>query len=565
MKRGIWIGAVALSLGGTLPNLGAQQAVWHPLQQPPATVRGVASDLPGASLGRPLPVSRGVAPEDESVPRLFPQSYRGATLLAPARVDSGVEPIATVAPPGAVIATSASSLVGTALPVVAPAAPAIAPAVSVPGTVTEQETADLFATDRAAVGGTLPLSPMSADAHGPVVMPVVMPVGNWQEKYSATTPPTPIDAPMFDEPDAMRAPRLYFGAEYLLWWVRPDHAPPLATTGDPQNGALAGRLGRADTVILDNGTLYDRTRSGVRFTAGYSFEESCDTAIEVGGLFLPQTSGKFNASSAQFPILARPFFSLNEGIERVQFIGLPGTASGSLNINSPSELWGLELNGRCQLCCGCDYRIDALAGFRFMSLREQLEIVENVQNAPGGPDPFNGTLVVVRDSFATNNQFYGPQVGIAAQKQFGQFTIDGVFKLAMGVTHEELIIQGSQTFPPGTPNVDPRPGGLYALNSNIGNFSRNRFAVMPEVGAALGYYLTENVQLTLGYNFLYWSSVVRPGDQIDRNIDLTRVPNPDPALKMLGLTPLASPHPAVLFKDSDFWAQGITFGVRFTF
>src|SRR5262249_48023859 len=140
-------------------------------------------------------------------------------------------------------------------------------------------------------------------------------------------------------------------------------------------------------------------------------------------------------------------------------------------------------------------------------------------------DPFNGTHVINTDTLATRNHFYGAQVGIAGQKQWGNLTLDGVLKVALGATHEEVNIQGVQLFPPGTPNVDTRTGGLFALSSNIGNFSRDRFAVVPEIGVTLGWYLTENVQLTVGYNFLYWSSVVRPGEQIDRNLDVNRIPN----------------------------------------
>jgi hypothetical protein len=349
---------------------------------------------------------------------------------------------------------------------------------------------------------------------------------------------------------------LYFDADYLLWWLSRDHAPPLVTTGSPTDGALAGRLGQSDTVTLNNGTVDRSTRSGMRLTAGYAFDDCGDKAVEVSTFFLPQVSDKFIASSATYPVLARPFFSLNEGIERVQFTAFPGVFSGTLRINSPSDVWGLGALARCNWCCGCDYRVDVLVGFRYLDLREQIEILEDVQGVPTNTPPFNNRFLV-RDSFATNNQFYGDQLGIAAQKQFGRFTLDGVFKVSTGVTHQELTIQGSQQSSAGVTSV----GGLYALNSNIGTYSRDRFAVVPELGVTLGWFLTDHVQFTMGYNVMYWSNVVRPGDQIDRNLDVNRIPNfvvtPKPA-------DVPGAHPEVLFKDTDFWAQGLSFGVRFT-
>ncbi|MGG7379585.1 BBP7 family outer membrane beta-barrel protein, partial [Escherichia coli] len=60
-------------------------------------------------------------------------------------------------------------------------------------------------------------------------------------------------------------------------------------------------------------------------------------------------------------------------------------------------------------------------------------------------------------------------------------------------------------------------GGLLALPSNIGNFQRNRFGVVPQVGLKVGYNLTDNLRVYVGYDFLWWCNVVRPGDQIDTN------------------------------------------------
>ena len=54
-----------------------------------------------------------------------------------------------------------------------------------------------------------------------------------------------------------------------------------------------------------------------------------------------------------------------------------------------------------------------------------------------------------------------------------------------------------------------------------------------------------------GYNFMYWSNVVRPGDQIDRNI------NPNLAPVFGGTAGgVGAAAPARLNRETDFWAHG---------
>ena len=60
--------------------------------------------------------------------------------------------------------------------------------------------------------------------------------------------------------------------------------------------------------------------------------------------------------------------------------------------------------------------------------------------------------------------------------------------------------------------------------SNSGSFNRDRFAVVPETDLVLGFRVTPHIKLLIGYSFLYWSNVVRPGDQIDTVIDPRQLP-----------------------------------------
>jgi hypothetical protein len=584
MNRGVFI--VAVALGGFLGELHGQDTVWRPAQRPvppatvrgvsgeqsspPATVRGVSSEQAtplaiargvsseqaGAALGRPMTPTPEAGVGSGQFPRPFPPAYRTALPLAPGPESPGIEPLATVPQPGEVIAASHSR------PVPLPAPTTSDPEETAPG--------DMFAADRNPPSLPLLTAPAGpAPAAPPLPLPPAPePVrpGNWVGTYPTVPPqgPPPGEVPFMPPTDK---PRFYLDAQYLLWWIRRDRAPVLVTTGDAQGGANTnvGALGQADTVVINDGThLTKEPRSGARFYGGYFLDCEDTKAIELGGFFLPTATSRFNLSSAQTGgVITRPFFNLNQNIEFTEQTAFPTISRGSISIRSPSDLYGLEANMLCKLCCGCDYRLDLIGGFRFLSLKESLTIMEDVQHVTGLPNPLNGTRAQVLDSFATRNEFYGGQIGVAGGWRFGKFSIDGRATLAMGDTHQTLVINGSQTFPPGTPNVSPLPGGLLALNSNIGTFTRDRFSVAPELRVGLGYNLTDCVRVSIGYDFLYWSNVIRPGEQIDRGLDITRIPN------IVGLPasilPLSTPRPAVLFKESDFWAQGLVFGLEIFF
>jgi hypothetical protein len=172
---------------------------------------------------------------------------------------------------------------------------------------------------------------------------------------------------------------------------------------------------------------------------------------------------------------------------------------------------------------------------------------------------------LVHDSFHTRNQFNGGEVGLDGQWRFApRWTLGSTVKLAMGSTHEIVNIDGSTTvsnLPLGLQQFNgTQPGGLYALSTNIGRHTANRFAVLPEVAFKIGYNVTPNLQVFVGYDFLFLSSVVRPGEQIDPNVN----PNFIPPLRGPG-TNVGPAQPAVLFNTSNYWAQGLNFGLLYRF
>jgi hypothetical protein len=361
------------------------------------------------------------------------------------------------------------------------------------------------------------------------------------------------DAPIGDGAAGYDSHRFYASGEYLLWWIKSSPMPPLVTTSIP---ASDGILGMPTTTVLFGGSINNEERSGGRFTAGY-WLDSCQTkGIEGSVFFLGQRSVRFSANSNQFPVLARPFFNLNSGTEFSELTASPGLFTGNIAVNSHSRLWRAEANLRGNLCQSCCYRLDLLAGFRYVQLDEGVAIMEDTRALPDAP-LFPGSRFQLLDSFGTRNQFYGGQVGAAAEYRRGPWFVDLRGKVALGGVHQSIDIDGGQVRVLPTGEVLTFKGGLLALPTNIGHFTRDRFAVVPEIGLQVGYQINDNLRVFVGYSFLYLSSVVRPGDQIDRVVDITQIPNfPVPA-RPTGLT-----RPAVSFKDTDFWAQGISFGLE---
>jgi hypothetical protein len=419
----------------------------------------------------------------------------------------------------------------------------------------------LFAVDRLVTSSGLGAAPRTVQASWSP--------GTWtQAPPPAPTPapdaftPAPLEDQSLPFPDVAPLPyRFYASAEYLLWWLKGEHIPPLVTAGSASD-LVPGALGQPGTAVLFGDTsINSGVRSGGRFRVGYWLDPWGQYAVELGGFFLGQQRTRFTASSAFNPVLARPFLAVNTNTQFAQLVALPGTATGNVTVNAPSNFWGAEANLLCNLCCGCNYRVNLLGGFRYLGLNESLAITENVQELPTAPPPFTNARVTVFDRFATLNQFYGGQVGAAATYFWGRLSLGVRGTVALGDTHQVLDIEGSQRIVAANGTVTTANGGLLALSSNSGHFNRDRFTVVPEIGINLGYQVTPRLRAFVGYNFLYWSNVLRPGDQIDTNIDITKIPN----FPVAGAQPTGQNHPGVPFHGTDIWAQGISFGILFTY
>jgi hypothetical protein len=175
---------------------------------------------------------------------------------------------------------------------------------------------------------------------------------------------------------------------------------------------------------------------------------------------------------------------------------------------------------------------------------------------PVGPP----STIVDFDRFRASNHFYGGQLATRANWYAGLWDVTVVGKLALGGTEQIIGVDGgSILYTPGSAPVSA-VGGILAQPSNIGRYYHCAFTAVPEVDLNVGYQITPWLRAQVGYSFIYWSSVVRPGDQIDRTVNPFQVPTDQNYGAGTGpARPVLTPH------TTDFWAQGINFGLEFRF
>lgn len=358
-------------------------------------------------------------------------------------------------------------------------------------------------------------------------------------------------------------------AEYLHWWQPGMHAPPLVTTSTTGTArAAAGVLGQSSTSVLlgGNDDILDSVRSGGRIRFGWWLQSCPGWGIEGEYFGFGTESENFFRQSTGTPILARPFFNMLTGLQDSELVAFPSVLSGSISVDADSRVDGAAARLRKNLCCwsGCGVswiddcmsvpmstRIDSTLGYRFYELKESLRIRERLQsldtNSPGSFD--------ITDRFETRNQFNGGELGILWQGRRGIWSLDALMRIAIGANHQTVTISGDTTsVDNGTTTTAST--GIYTQRTNIGTFDRDQFIMIPEFGLTLGYQLTRRARLTVGYSLIYWNNVVRPGDQIDTDIN--------PNLFAPEQVPFTGPlRPQFQFVDSDYWLQGLNFGAEY--
>ncbi len=348
-------------------------------------------------------------------------------------------------------------------------------------------------------------------------------------------------------------PRVYGSADYLLFWTKDaPTALPLLSSG---TAASQGVVGVPGTTVLFGGSPFDLgTFNGLRVTAGVANVWG-RVGFEGSGFLLERQSVGVVASANAFDranVLARPVYNPSTGLPSstgVHFMtNVPVTG---YNATVSSQLWGAEANGTYTLTDAPERNVRVLAGFRYLDLDESIKDRTIIQAIETFGNFVPGTVVDSVSEFRGRSQFYGAQVGLDGDWTFGRVALNLRAKLAAGVSHDLVSVGANQVqyYPNGTQVVSA--DSVTARTSNLSSTTKDVFAVVPELGGNVGYDLTDHLRLRVGFQVLYWSAVVRPGEQIDPYINLNRSGPPI--------------RPIPLFNQSGYWAHGVNFGATWKF
>ena len=362
--------------------------------------------------------------------------------------------------------------------------------------------------------------------------------------------------------------RFWIGAEWLYWTTKGNKYPVLAT-GAPAGTArnVAGTLGGPGTTnLISPDDANSDWRSGFRVYGGLWLDECQRFGIEGNFFYLGDSNQKFSAGSNGTNIVTRPFtnnvrrntdgtFTTVSPYQDTQLVSFPNVLSGTIHVESKSELIGGGANFVRNLCCSPCGRLDALLGYRYIGLTDSLTIREDLTGLQGSQFP--GFRFQVEDRFRTENHFHGGVMGLAYERRFGSFFVGVRSTVALGVNHSVVDINGSTTVTDPAGNQTRYAGGLLAQPSNIGRYTKDTFSVVPEIGLKLGVQVTDHLRVYGGYNFLYMSSVTRPGDIIDTRVNSSQIP---PRTNQTGEL-----FPKFEHRSSDFYAHGVMVGLEFRY
>ena len=382
--------------------------------------------------------------------------------------------------------------------------------------------------------------------------------------------------------------RFYAGVEYLQWWVK--DAPlsvPLVSTGTVAS-THHGFLNYPDTTILygspfspsqgGNDTQRFQGFSGTRVKLGYALGSERRFAVEASGFALEQRSAGFGITSDKdgLPVINIPVFNTISYTPGGRPGGLPpaedglpaslpadphrvdgnvGVFQGSVTARNTLQLWGTEAVGVISLYRSPSWEVSGLLGARYLDLDETFSLDYSSVGVTGR---YVGMSGGANDTFRTQNQFIGGVLGLRGSYTTGRVSVDMTGRVALGATHQtETVTGGFYSIGQSGPYVTG-PAGIFAQPANEGRTSRDRFSVVPDVQIKIGYALTPRIRATIGYDFMYFSGVMRPTDQMSHYI-------PKGQTFQQGGKNVSTTSPARLSDSSDFFAHGLCLGLEVRF
>ena len=342
--------------------------------------------------------------------------------------------------------------------------------------------------------------------------------------------------------------RWYARVEFLWWWLKQDEIPPLLTTGSGGSSGIPGDDGVS--VIFGGGMQSRHDRFiGVRPTVGWWTDACHAFGVEASAFFLERDSSILHIKRVETP-LYQIYVDANTGQWAAeQFAGeFPNgvVRQGSVQVYGRKELYGQDVRGLALLQEAESWRWYGVMGAKFLQFRNQLNVVMT-----GMDQPDLNVLYGVEDNFYSYDRFYGSQLGFRWEVQRGNWEAQMTLVSGIGATEQRIRTDGRREV--RTPlSQDVRPVGLHVQYTNTGDWSRWVFDAVPEVNLNVSWGPCDWLRVQAGYTLIYWMRVLRASDQLDAvNTDQINGPNF-----------MRPARPIIPWKETSFWAQGLSIGVE---
>ena len=355
--------------------------------------------------------------------------------------------------------------------------------------------------------------------------------------------------------------------EYMNTWLEGRYLPPLVSTSPPgTEGVVPGA-----TVLFGGEDVSGNRQAAGKLSVGGWFDES--ERLGAGGKFFEiqtETMGFSAASNANgSPLFARPFYetwpSASGGVGPASFLvtgqtsvgTLPFTLTGDIQAVAQTDVMGAEGYLRYLLYCAPGRRLDLIGGYQFSRVDDRLQINNSTNYQP----QIFGAHFEAEDLFDTQNKFHGGELGLLGEIGRGPVTLSVLAKVGLGNMNEVVTIDGQSALTDAGGFTAYYNGGILALPTNIGTYKQDKFAVIPEAEIKLNFKLTRNLEATVGYDFIYWSTLALAGEQIDTSSG--NLPTVNSSQWFGGsLDPAGGTYPSFSgIKESSLWLQGLSVGL----
>ena len=337
-----------------------------------------------------------------------------------------------------------------------------------------------------------------------------------------------------------------FQLDALAWFTSSSSLPILATTSAPGTARNeAGILGTPSTSSLFSDDAFSSAVPGFRIQVAKDF-------VGYGGIdfeFIQLATRSENefASSADFPILARPFIDALTGSPSADLIAFPGESTGAVQVALDSRfrtaaIHYYQLAVEQSSSSINDQLVAKLQiGPRVATLQETFS--SNDQSF----DIVNNTSLQRTDALNVENLFVGGEVGLELNRRFKRVDLSAGVSLAAGANRQKLQGNGQSVFTNSTGQTSVSNSGLFNSAVGASDIKSNKFSLIPAAELGIGFQTKWGWKLSFDYNVILWTNTLRVTDLVPTGLD-----------PRFG----AAERPFSSLKDDSYLAHGISLGLE---